>query len=74
MLPQRWSPIPGNKPLWKFLAAPANSEFYPFGKMSWARASESIKEHIGNAVAPNGSPESVLGKIAQDARAAEDAE
>ncbi|WP_442817976.1 hypothetical protein [Streptomyces sp. NBC_01224] len=58
----------------KFLAALPNSESYPFGKTSWARAGESIKENIGNAVAPNGSPESVPGKIAQDARAAEDAE
>ncbi|SCF68698.1 carbohydrate ABC transporter substrate-binding protein, CUT1 family [Streptomyces sp. Ncost-T10-10d] len=65
---------PEYKPLWKFLAALPNSEFYPFGKTSWARASESIKENIGNAVAPNESPESVLGKIAQDARAAEEAE
>ncbi|MFE4331622.1 hypothetical protein ACFRQM_20025 [Streptomyces sp. NPDC056831] len=44
------------------------------GGIPWARAGESIKENIGNAVAPNGSPEGVLGKIAQDARAAKDAE
>ncbi|WP_327369051.1 extracellular solute-binding protein [Streptomyces sp. NBC_01217] len=65
---------PEYKPLWKFLDALPNSEFYPFGKTSWARASESIKENIGDAVAPSGSPESVLGRIAQDATAAEDAE
>ncbi|WP_455678726.1 ABC transporter substrate-binding protein [Streptomyces atratus] len=65
---------PEYKPLRKFLAALPNSEFYPVGKTSWARVNESIKENIGNAVAPNESPESVLGKIAQDARAAEEAE
>lgn len=61
------------KPLWKFLAALPNSQFYPFGKTSWARSSESIKENIGKAVEPNGSPESVLGRIARDSAAAEHA-
>ncbi|MEV5198818.1 extracellular solute-binding protein [Streptomyces sp. NPDC053720] len=62
------------KPLWKFLAALPNSQFYPFGKTSWARSSESIKENIGKAVEPDGSPENVLGKIARDSAAAEHAE
>ncbi|MET9655430.1 extracellular solute-binding protein [Streptomyces sp. NPDC006510] len=59
------------KPLWKFLAALPDSQFYPYGKTSWARSSESIKENIGKAVEPNGSPERVLGRIARDASAAE---
>lgn len=59
------------KPLWKFLAALPDSQFYPFGKTSWARSSESIKENIGKAVEPGGSPRSVLGKIARDSAAAE---
>nr|WP_189545815.1 extracellular solute-binding protein [Streptomyces gelaticus] len=58
------------KPLRKFLAALPDSQFYPYGKTSWARSSESIKENIGRAVEPNGSPESVLGKIARDSAAA----
>ncbi|MGW1412152.1 ABC transporter substrate-binding protein [Streptomyces sp. NPDC002403] len=58
------------KPLWKFLAALPDSQFYPYGKRSWARSSESIKENIGRAVEPNGSPRSVLGKIARDSAAA----
>ncbi|MFF3782758.1 extracellular solute-binding protein [Streptomyces sp. NPDC001933] len=62
------------KPLWKFLAALPDSQFYPFGKTSWARSSESIKENIGKAVAPGGSPRSVLGRIARDSAAAERAE
>ncbi|MER8085808.1 extracellular solute-binding protein [Streptomyces sp. NPDC058316] len=65
---------PRYKPLRKFLAALPNAEFYPYGKTSWARASESIKENIGSAVEPNGSPESVLGRIARESAAAEHAE
>ncbi|MGW1109139.1 extracellular solute-binding protein [Streptomyces sp. NPDC002540] len=65
---------PRYKPLRKFLAALPNAEFYPYGKTSWARASESIKENIGRAVEPNGSPESVLGRIARESAAAEHAE
>ncbi|MFB7531552.1 extracellular solute-binding protein [Streptomyces sp. NPDC056178] len=65
---------PRYKPLRKFLAALPNAEFYPYGKTSWARASESIKENIGSAVEPNGSPESVLGRIARESSAAEHAE
>ncbi|WP_442817733.1 hypothetical protein [Streptomyces sp. NBC_01591] len=60
------------KPLWKFLAALPDSQFYPYGKTSWARSSESIKENIGKAVEPNGSPASVLGRIARDSAAAAD--
>ncbi|MFF9567573.1 extracellular solute-binding protein [Streptomyces sp. NPDC014685] len=62
---------PAYKPLWKFLAALPESEFYPYGKTSWARTSESIKENVGRAVEPGGSPGSVLGRIARDAAAAE---
>ncbi|MFB6942263.1 extracellular solute-binding protein [Streptomyces sp. NPDC060286] len=65
---------PRYKPLRKFLAALPNAEFYPYGKTSWARASESIKGNIGRAVDPNGSPESVLGRIARESAAAENAE
>lgn len=62
------------KPLHKFLEALPESAFYPFGKTSWAAASESIKENIGKAVEPGSSPETVLGRIAREATAAEAAE
>ncbi|MGP3754114.1 ABC transporter substrate-binding protein [Streptomyces sp. IBSNAI001] len=60
--------------LHEFLSALPNSQLYPFGKTSWAQASESIKEKIGSAVEPGGSPESVLVQIAAQARQAESAE
>ncbi|MEU9618332.1 MULTISPECIES: extracellular solute-binding protein [unclassified Streptomyces] len=65
---------PRYKPLRKFLVALPNAEFYPYGKTSWARTSESIKENIGKAVEPGGSPARTLGRIARDATAAEGAE
>ncbi|MFJ8917995.1 ABC transporter substrate-binding protein [Streptomyces sp. NPDC102415] len=63
-----------HKSLHEFLSALPNSQLYPFGKTSWAQASESIKEKIGSAVEPGGSPESVLVQIAAQARQAESAE
>ncbi|THA23121.1 extracellular solute-binding protein [Streptomyces sp. A1277] len=65
---------PAFKPLHKFLAALPEAEFYPFGKTSWAQASESIKENIGKAVEPGANPETVLAKIARESTAAEAAE
>ncbi|WUS98364.1 extracellular solute-binding protein [Streptomyces sp. NBC_00708] len=62
------------KPLHKFLTALPQAEFYPFGKTSWAQASESIKENIGKAVEPGANPETVLAQIAREATAAEAAE
>lgn len=62
------------KPLHKFLEALSESEFYPFGKTSWAAASESIKENIGKAVEPGANPETVLAHISREAVAAEAAE
>lgn len=65
---------PRTKPLHQFLAALPDAEFYPFGKTSWAQASESIKENIGKAVEPGANPQSVLQHIAQESTAAESAE
>ncbi|MCX5141850.1 MULTISPECIES: extracellular solute-binding protein [unclassified Streptomyces] len=65
---------PRFKPLHKFLATLPNAEFYPFGKTSWAQASESIKQNIGKAVQPGANPGSVLEHIAQESTAAENAE
>ncbi|MFD7071470.1 extracellular solute-binding protein [Streptomyces sp. NPDC059913] len=55
----------------KFLAALPDSQFYPYGKTSWARTSASLKENMGRAVEPGGSPEKTLGLVARDAAAAE---
>lgn len=65
---------PKYKPLYKFLDALPSAQLYPFGKTSWAQASESIKKNIGEAVEPGAKPESVLGRIAQESTAAESAE
>lgn len=59
--------------LHEFLSALPNSQLYPFGKTSWAQVSETIKEKIGTAVEPGGSPESVLVDIGSQARQAESA-
>ncbi|MEV2247535.1 extracellular solute-binding protein [Streptomyces sp. NPDC049970] len=63
-----------HKSLHAFLEALPNSQLPPFGKTSWAKASETIKEKIGSAVEPGGNPESVLVDIAAQARQAESAE
>ncbi|MFF0074645.1 ABC transporter substrate-binding protein [Streptomyces sp. NPDC005494] len=60
--------------LHEFLSALPNSQLYPFGKTSWAQASETIKEKIGSAVAPGGTPEGVLTEIAAEARQADSAQ
>ncbi|MFE7467367.1 extracellular solute-binding protein [Streptomyces sp. NPDC057499] len=62
---------PKYKPLWKFLEALPDSQFYPYGRTSWARTSASLKENMGRAVEPDGSPEKALGQVARDAAAAE---
>lgn len=62
------------KALYDFLEALPNSQLYPFGKTSWATASEAIKEKIGSAVEPDGNPEGILGQISDEARRAEAAE
>ncbi|MEJ8658108.1 ABC transporter substrate-binding protein [Streptomyces sp. MS1.AVA.4] len=60
-----------HKDLWEFLAALPTSELYPSGEMSWAKVSASVKQNIGQAVAPDGSPAVVLNRIANDAAKAE---
>ncbi|MFF2727625.1 extracellular solute-binding protein [Streptomyces sp. NPDC058008] len=63
-----------HEPLHAFLSALPNSQLYPFGKTSWARTSEAVKEKIGSAVEPGGNPERVLTDIATQALQAESAE
>ncbi|MEE1929665.1 extracellular solute-binding protein [Streptomyces sp. TRM 70351] len=49
------------------------AEFYPVDKVSWAQTSQDIKNAIGEAVAPGGSPENVLGSLQRKAWAEESA-
>jgi multiple sugar transport system substrate-binding protein len=50
------------------------SELYPVGRTSWAGVSAEIKQRIGSAVAPGGSPAAVLGQLQSRAIRAENAE
>lgn len=50
------------------------SELYPAGQTSWAEVSADIKQRIGRAVAPNGSPSSVLDQLQATATTAQSAE
>jgi multiple sugar transport system substrate-binding protein len=52
-----------DKALHPFLDQLPNSELYPVGKTSWAAVSAAVKKDIGQAVAPGGSPEGVLGRL-----------
>ncbi|MBB3081299.1 extracellular solute-binding protein [Streptomyces violarus] len=57
-----------------FLEELLTSELYPVGKTSWADVSAQIKQRIGKAVAPGGSPSAVLGQLQAEASRAENAE
>ncbi|MEU0070569.1 extracellular solute-binding protein [Streptomyces sp. NPDC006332] len=50
------------------------SELYPAGQTSWAEVSADIKQRIGRAVAPNGSPSAVLDQLQAAATTAQSAE
>ncbi|MFF2011857.1 extracellular solute-binding protein [Streptomyces sp. NPDC058195] len=62
---------PRYAPLRKFLSALPDSQFYPYGRTSWAQTSASLKENVGRAVEPGSSPEKALSQVARDAAAAE---
>ncbi|MEU7058974.1 extracellular solute-binding protein [Streptomyces sp. NPDC046197] len=62
-----------DKKLGPFLAALSAAQLYPAGKTSWAHVSADIKQHIGQAVAPGGSPAAVLGGLQATATAADSA-
>ncbi|MEU6809019.1 extracellular solute-binding protein [Streptomyces sp. NPDC046831] len=49
------------------------AQLYPVGKTSWARVSADIKKTIGQAVAPDGSPSAVLGRLQATASTADSA-
>ncbi|MEV7861151.1 extracellular solute-binding protein [Streptomyces hirsutus] len=62
-----------DKKLRPFLDQLPTAELYPVGKTSWADVNAEIKQRIGKAVAPNGSPEDVLGRLQATATRAESA-
>ncbi|MFE0705107.1 extracellular solute-binding protein [Streptomyces sp. NPDC058872] len=57
-----------------FLTVLPQAQLPPVGKTSWAKVSEDIKQNIGKAVTPGGSPAEVLGRIGRAATTAENAE
>ncbi|GHE00151.1 solute-binding protein [Streptomyces alanosinicus] len=54
-----------------FLDQLPTSELYPAGKTSWAAVSAAVKQNIGQAVAPGGSPSGVLTRLQATATAAD---
>ncbi|MFF8727942.1 extracellular solute-binding protein [Streptomyces sp. NPDC015171] len=54
-----------------FLDQLPTSELYPVGKTSWAAVSAAVKQNIGQAVAPGGSPSGVLTRLQATATAAD---
>ncbi|MGV9754370.1 ABC transporter substrate-binding protein [Streptomyces reticuli] len=62
---------PVDKTLRPFLEQLPTSELYPVGKTSWAAVSAAVKQNIGQAVAPGGSPAGVLTRLQSTAMAAD---
>ncbi|WAX79377.1 extracellular solute-binding protein [Streptomyces sp. KMM 9044] len=56
-----------------FLDQLATAELYPVGNTSWADVNAAVKQRIGKAVAPSGSPEGVLALLQATATRAESA-
>ncbi|MFD3733165.1 extracellular solute-binding protein [Streptomyces sp. NPDC058632] len=54
-----------------FLGQLATAELYPVGTTSWADVNAAVKQQIGKAVAPNGSPKGVLSQLQATAVRAE---
>ncbi|MCZ0980615.1 extracellular solute-binding protein [Streptomyces diastatochromogenes] len=65
---------PAHANLQVFLKVLPDAQLPPVGKTSWAQVSGDIKQNIGKAVAPDGRPSEVLGRIGRAATAAESAE
>ncbi|MFB9481431.1 ABC transporter substrate-binding protein [Streptomyces filamentosus] len=70
----RMETAPEHAKLRQFLKALPTAQLPPVGKTSWAKVSETLKQEMGKAVTPAGSPEAVLGSVARTASAAEAAE
>ncbi|MEU6335788.1 extracellular solute-binding protein [Streptomyces cellulosae] len=62
-----------DKELKPFLDQLPLSQLYPVGKTSWAAVNAAIKQKIGRAVEPGGSPEDVLGELQAAAARADNA-
>ncbi|WP_446447341.1 ABC transporter substrate-binding protein [Streptomyces broussonetiae] len=60
-----------DKALHPFLDQLPTSELYPVGKTSWAAVAAAVKQNIGQAVAPGGSPSAVLTRLQATATAAD---
>ncbi|MGW2931475.1 ABC transporter substrate-binding protein [Streptomyces sp. NPDC001156] len=58
---------PKDADLSPFLEELPTSELYPAGKTSWAGVSADIKQQIGRAVGPGGSPAAILGGLQRSA-------
>ncbi|MFD8033162.1 ABC transporter substrate-binding protein [Streptomyces sp. NPDC059717] len=61
------SASPRDADLAPFLEELPSSELYPVGKTSWAAVSADIKQQVGKAVGPGGSPAAVLGALQREA-------
>lgn len=62
----------GHEPLRPFQAELSAAEFYPVGKVTWAKVSAQIKRDIGRAVAEDGDPAKVLRDLQRRAVRAEE--
>ncbi|OEU87478.1 ABC transporter substrate-binding protein [Streptomyces abyssalis] len=58
-----------HKPLRRFQDELVSAEFYPVGKVSWAKVSADLKKSIGKAVGEGPGPAGVLGAIQRRAEA-----
>ncbi|MGW3202728.1 extracellular solute-binding protein [Streptomyces sp. NPDC001135] len=65
------SDSPADEALHPFLDQLPTSELYPVGKTSWAAVSAAVKQNIGQAVTPGGSPSAVLSRLQATATAAD---
>lgn len=70
---QTMSATRSDSALTPFLNELPHTELPPVGKTSWADVSAAVKERIGKAVSPNGSPQAVLEGLQQVAESAENA-
>ncbi|MBV2354709.1 extracellular solute-binding protein [Streptomyces sp. J2-1] len=68
------SPTAADRQLRPFLDQLSDSRTYPVGKTSWASVSADVKKDIGQAVAPGGSPATVLGRLQATAAADDSAD
>ncbi|ANP55818.1 extracellular solute-binding protein [Streptomyces griseochromogenes] len=60
-----------DKDLHAFLDQLPTSQLYPVGKTSWAAVSAAVKNDIGQAVAPDGSPSAILTRLQATATTAD---